>query len=82
MQRLHEAHRGPPHGGASGVLPAVLLPLQARDGLDDRRMVEALYVAAGFGQVIATRASICRGGGGCQAEVGSASGMAAPPWFM
>lgn len=63
--------------GASGVLPAVLLPLQARDGLDDRRMVEALYVAAGFGQVIATRASISGAEGGCQAEVGSASGMAA-----
>ena len=60
-----------PTAGASGVLPAVLLPLQARDGLDDRRMVEALYVAAGFGQVIATRASIS------EAEVGSASGMAA-----
>ncbi|MFQ7855893.1 MAG: L-serine ammonia-lyase, iron-sulfur-dependent, subunit beta [Flavonifractor plautii] len=34
------------------------------------------YVAAGFGQVIATRASIS-GAEGCQAEVGSASGMAA-----
>ena len=66
-----------PTAGASGVLPAVLLPLQARDGLDDRRMVEALYVAAGFGQVIATRASISGAEGGCQAEVGSASGMAA-----
>ena len=59
------------------ILPAVFLPLQARDGLDDRRMVEALYVAAGFGQVIATRASISGAEGGCQAEVGSASGMAA-----
>ena len=66
-----------PTAGACGVLPAVLLPLQARDGLDDRRMVEALYVAAGFGQVIATRASISGAEGGCQAEVGSASGMAA-----
>lgn len=66
-----------PTAGASGVLPAVFLPLQARDGLDDRRMVEALYVAAGFGQVIATRASISGAEGGCQAEVGSASGMAA-----
>lgn len=66
-----------PTAGASGVLPAVILPLQARDGLDDRRMVEALYVAAGFGQVIATRASISGAEGGCQAEVGSASGMAA-----
>ena len=66
-----------PTAGASGVLPAVLLPLQARDGLADTVMVEALYVAAGFGQVIATRASIAGAEGGCQAEVGSASGMAA-----
>ena len=40
-------------------------------------MIQALYVAAGFGQVIATRASIAGAEGGCQAEVGSASGMAA-----
>ena len=66
-----------PTAGASGVLPAVFLPLQARDGLDDRRMVEALYVAAGFGQVIATRASISGAECGCQAEVGVACSMAA-----
>ncbi len=66
-----------PTAGASGVLPAVLLPLQRRDGLDDRCMIEALYVSAGFGQVIATRASISGAEGGCQAEIGSASGMAA-----
>ena len=34
-------------------------------------------IVAGFGQVIATRASISGAEGGCQAEVGSASGMAA-----
>ena len=66
-----------PTAGSSGVLPAVLIPLQARDGLKDEQMVEALYVAAGFGQVIATRASISGAEGGCQAEVGSASAMAA-----
>lgn len=66
-----------PTAGASGVLPAVLLPLQRRDGLDDADMVRALYVAAGVGQVIATRASISGAEGGCQAEVGSASAMAA-----
>ena len=66
-----------PTAGASGVLPAVLLPLQARDGLEDERMIQALYVAGGFGQVIAARASISGAEGGCQAEVGSASGMAA-----
>ena len=66
-----------PTAGASGVLPAVLLPLQKKDALSDEDMTRALYVAAGFGQVIASRASISGAEGGCQAEVGSASGMAA-----
>lgn len=66
-----------PTAGASGVLPAVLIPLQQRDDISDDCMTEALYVAAGFGQVIASRASIAGAEGGCQAEVGSASGMAA-----
>ena len=66
-----------PTAGASGVLPAVLIPLQRRDGIPDERMVQALYVSAGFGQVIAQRASIAGAEGGCQSEVGSASGMAA-----
>ena len=66
-----------PTAGASGVMPAVLIPLQARDGYSDSEVTQALYVAAGFGQVIATRASIAGAEGGCQAEIGSASAMAA-----
>ena len=66
-----------PTAGACGVLPAVLLPLQRKDRLSDEDMVKCLYVSAGFGQVIATRASISGAEGGCQAEGGSASGMAA-----
>ncbi len=66
-----------PTAGASGVLPAVLLPLQRQRGLEDEIMVHCLYVAAGFGQVIADRASISGAEGGCQAEIGSASAMAA-----
>ena len=66
-----------PTAGACGVLPAVLIPLQHRDRLSDEKMVECLYVSAGFGQVIAAKASISGAEGGCQAEVGSASGMAA-----
>ena len=66
-----------PTAGASGVMPAVLLPTQEKFSLSDEVMVQALYVAAGFGQVIATRASISGAEGGCQAEVGSASAMAA-----
>ncbi|MBP1736953.1 MAG: L-serine dehydratase, alpha subunit [Oscillospiraceae bacterium] len=66
-----------PTAGSSGVLPAVLIPLQGGDRLTDDDMVRALYTAAGFGQVIAARASIAGAEGGCQAEIGSASGMAA-----
>ena len=66
-----------PTAGACGVLPAVLIPLQRKEGISDETMVECLYVAGGFGQVIAARASISGAEGGCQAEVGSASGMAA-----
>ncbi len=66
-----------PTAGASGVMPAVLLPTQAKWNLSDEEMVHALYVAAGFGQVIASRASISGAEGGCQAEIGSASAMAA-----
>ena len=66
-----------PTAGASGVMPGALLPLQARDGLSDETMVQCLYTAAGFGQVIAARASISGAEGGCQAEVGAASGMTA-----
>lgn len=66
-----------PTAGASGVLPAVLIPLQGKEGFSDEEMTRCLYVAAGFGQVIAARASISGAEGGCQAEVGSASAMAA-----
>lgn len=66
-----------PTAGASGVMPAVLLPAREKLALDDEVMIQALYVAAGFGQVIATRASIAGAEGGCQAEIGSASAMAA-----
>ena len=66
-----------PTAGASGVMPAVLIPTQQKFSLSDDAMVQALFVAAGFGQVIATRASISGAEGGCQAEIGSASAMAA-----
>ena len=66
-----------PTAGASGVLPAVLLPIRKKYDFSEEKMVKALYVSAGFGQVIATRASIAGAEGGCQAEIGSASAMAA-----
>lgn len=43
----------------------------------ESRMTEALLVAAGIGNVIANRASISGAAGGCQAEIGTSSAMAA-----
>ncbi|MFQ7586070.1 MAG: L-serine ammonia-lyase, iron-sulfur-dependent, subunit beta, partial [[Clostridium] symbiosum] len=60
-----------------GVLPAVLSPGCAEFGCEDAKMIRSLYVAAGIGQVIAERAYIAGALGGCQAEIGSASAMAA-----
>ena len=66
-----------PTAGSCGVLPAVLLPLQRREGLTQHQLLEALYVAAGIGAVIARKAGVSGAAGGCQAEIGSASAMAA-----
>lgn len=66
-----------PTAGSCGVLPAVLIPCAERFSLTDEAVLQALYVSAGFGLVIAARASISGAEGGCQAEIGSASGMAA-----
>lgn len=66
-----------PTAGACGVLPAALFSAQDEKGYSDDDLVKALFVAAGVGRVIALRASISGAEGGCQAEVGSASAMAA-----
>lgn len=67
-----------PTAGACGVLPAVLLPYAHHFGASKEQLIHALYVASGFGMVIAHRASISGAEGGCQAEIGSAAAMAAP----
>lgn len=66
-----------PTAGACGVMPAVLIPFYRRERLSDEKMVEAMLVASGIGAVLAFRASISGAEGGCQAEIGSASAMAA-----
>lgn len=66
-----------PTAGSCGVVPACLISFQEKDSLDDDEMTKALYVAAGIGGVIACRASLSGAEGGCQAEIGSASAMAA-----
>lgn len=66
-----------PTAGSCGVLPAVLLTMEERYQFSLEQMTQSLYVAAGIGQVIAERAFISGAQGGCQAEIGSASAMAA-----
>lgn len=66
-----------PTAGSCGVIPAVFLTAQEKMGYTDDKMAEALYISAGVGAVIAENASIAGAAGGCQAEIGSASAMAA-----
>ena len=66
-----------PTAGSCSVVPAVLLPLCEREHYTQHELLEALYVASGIGAVIAYRASISGAAGGCQAEIGTASAMAA-----
>ena len=73
MQRIVAA----PTAGSCGVIPAVLLTYREQREVTEDSLVEALFVAAGIGEVIATSASISGAEGGCQAEIGSASAMVA-----
>ena len=66
-----------PTAGACGVVPAVLIPLYHRGDVTEDEIVRGLYVAAGIGAVVGYRACIAGASGGCQAEIGTASAMAA-----
>lgn len=66
-----------PTAGSCGVIPAVLIPYYKRGMAEREKIVKALYVAGAIGEVIAQRASISGAYGGCQAEIGAASAMAA-----
>lgn len=66
-----------PTAGSSGVLPGSLLACGDAVGASDDDLMGALYCAAAIGAVIERNASVSGAEGGCQAEVGSASAMAA-----
>lgn len=66
-----------PTAGSSGVIPSVLLSLQKTRGLDDKRLKAALLNAAAVGLFITRNATVSGAEGGCQAEIGAASAMAA-----
>jgi L-serine dehydratase len=66
-----------PTAGSCGVLPSVLIPLYRNGMADSESCLHALFTAAGIGKIIALNASISGAEGGCQAEIGAASAMAA-----
>jgi len=66
-----------PTAGSCGILPAVLFALDEEYAFGEKKLVKALLTASGVGSVIAHRATLSGAEGGCQAECGSASAMAA-----
>ncbi len=66
-----------PTAGASGTIPGVLFAIKDTLQLNHEDMVHFLFTSALFGMVVANNACIAGAFGGCQAEVGSASAMAA-----
>ena len=66
-----------PTAGSSGVIPGTLCALQEQYGFTDDEICQALFNAAAIGYLITRNATTAGAEGGCQAEVGSASAMAA-----
>lgn len=66
-----------PTAGSCGIVPAALYAAKKERNLSDEAIVNALFTAAGIGMVIDQNASIAGAAGGCQAECGTAAGMAA-----
>lgn len=66
-----------PTAGASGVLPGVLLALREEWGFSDEQIIHVLFNAGAIGYLFTRNATVAGAEGGCQAEVGVASAMAA-----
>ncbi|NJH82618.1 L-serine ammonia-lyase, iron-sulfur-dependent, subunit alpha [Staphylococcus agnetis] len=66
-----------PTAGSSGTIPGVLFKLEKTHHLDNDQMIQFLFAASMCGMIIANNASVAGATGGCQAEVGTASAIAA-----
>ena len=66
-----------PTGGASGVLPGVVITVGRAVGADRPTLASAIAAAGGIGAIIAAKASLSGAASGCQAEIGSGAAMAA-----
>ena len=66
-----------PTAGASGILPGVITSVNERFDLDEETIINGLLNSSAIGEIIAKNATISGAEGGCQAECGTASSMAA-----
>lgn len=67
-----------PTNGAAGVVPAVLQYYIAFcDGYDDEKIIQFLLTASEIGSIFKKGATLSAAMGGCQAEIGVSSSMAA-----
>jgi L-serine dehydratase len=66
-----------PTAGASGIVPAVLLSLAEKYDIEDEKIVKTLFTAGGLGEIVSKKATLAGAEGGCQAECGVGSAMAA-----
>ena len=66
-----------PTAGSAGVLPGCVHALKQKFNIDEETQLRMLFTAGAFGFVVANNASCSGAEGGCQAEIGSASAMAA-----
>jgi L-serine dehydratase len=66
-----------PTAGSAGVVPGTLFAVKNKLNPTREEMVHFLFTTGAFGFIVANNASISGAAGGCQAEVGSASAMAA-----
>ena len=66
-----------PTAGSAGVVPGTLFAVKNKLNPTREQMIRFLFTSGAFGFVVANNASISGAAGGCQAEVGSAAGMAA-----
>lgn len=66
-----------PTAGSSGVLPGGLMAIAEEYDIPDDKLLMALFNAAAIGYLITRNATVAGAEGGCQAEVGAASAMAA-----
>ncbi len=66
-----------PTAGASGIMPGVLFTLQEIHHIEDKKILEAMMLAAGIALIMEQKASIAGAVGGCQAETGTAAAMGA-----